>query len=88
MDSRAGHLPAEDVPDGVDLRLLASELEARVVERTREVEAERARLAAVVEQIPAGPTILAADGRVDGECSGAAPAWRRRRECNRRDPCP
>ena len=27
----------------VDLRLLASELEARVVERTREVEAERAR---------------------------------------------
>jgi signal transduction histidine kinase len=64
MDSRAGHVPAEHAREGVDLRLLASELEARVHERTREVEAERARLAAVVEQIPAGLTILAADGRV------------------------
>ena len=87
MDSRAGHLPAEDAREGVDLRLLASELEARVVERTREVEAERARLAAVVEQIPAGLTILGRRAGRDGKCSGAAPAWRRRRECNRRDPC-
>jgi PAS domain S-box-containing protein len=47
-----------------ELRVLASELEARVRERTYEVEAERARLAAVVEHIPAGLMILGADGRV------------------------
>jgi PAS domain S-box-containing protein len=47
-----------------ELRVLASELEQRVSERTQEVEAERARLAAVVEQIPAGLTILGADDRV------------------------
>jgi PAS domain S-box-containing protein len=47
-----------------ELRLLASELEARVEERTREVEAERARLAAVVDQIPAGLIITTPDGRV------------------------
>jgi PAS domain S-box-containing protein len=47
-----------------ELRVLASELEARVRERTQEVEAERARLAAVVEQIPAGLMILGSDGGV------------------------
>lgn len=47
-----------------ELRLLAAELEARVQERTLEVEAERARLAAVVDQIPAGLTIIGADGKV------------------------
>jgi PAS domain S-box-containing protein len=47
-----------------ELRVLASELEQRVSERTHEVEAERARLAAVVEQIPAGLMILGADERV------------------------
>lgn len=47
-----------------ELRLLAAELEARVQQRTREVEAERARLAAVVDQIPAGLTILGEDGRI------------------------
>jgi signal transduction histidine kinase len=47
-----------------ELRVLASQLDARVRERTREVEAERARLAAVVEQIPAGLVILDSDGRV------------------------
>lgn len=47
-----------------ELRVLASELDARVRERTREVEAERARLAAVVEQIPVGLVILDSEGRV------------------------
>lgn len=47
-----------------ELRLLAAELEARVQEQTREVEAERARLAAVVDQIPAGLTIVDLEGRV------------------------
>jgi two-component system phosphate regulon sensor histidine kinase PhoR len=47
-----------------ELRTLASELETRVEERTREVEAERARLAAVVDQIPAGLIITTAEGRV------------------------
>jgi PAS domain S-box-containing protein len=47
-----------------ELRLLAAELEARVEERTAEVEAERARLAAVIEHIPAGLTISDGHGRV------------------------
>lgn len=47
-----------------ELRLLAAELELRVQERTREVDAERARLAAVVDQIPAGLTIIGTDGEV------------------------
>jgi PAS domain S-box-containing protein len=47
-----------------ELRVLAAELEQRVRQRTHEVEAERARLAAVVEQIPAGLMILGADERV------------------------
>jgi PAS domain S-box-containing protein len=47
-----------------ELRRLTSELEARVKERTREVDAERTRLAAVIDQIPAGLTILGPDGRV------------------------
>ena len=47
-----------------ELRMLTSELETRVEERTREVEAERARLAAVIEQIPAGLTIVGPDGAV------------------------
>lgn len=47
-----------------ELRLLTSELEARVEERTRELDAQRARLAAVIDQIPAGLTIVGTDGRV------------------------
>jgi two-component system, OmpR family, phosphate regulon sensor histidine kinase PhoR len=47
-----------------ELRLLAAELEIRVQEQTREVEAERARLAAVVDQIPAGLTIIDLEGHV------------------------
>ena len=47
-----------------ELRLLASELELRVQERTREVDAERARLAAVIEQIPAGLMIVGTDGKI------------------------
>lgn len=47
-----------------ELRLLASELELRVQERTLEVDAERARLAAVIEQIPAGLMIVGTDGKI------------------------
>jgi PAS domain S-box-containing protein len=47
-----------------ELRLLTSELEVRVEERTREVDAERARLLAVLDQIPAGLTIVDTDGSV------------------------
>jgi PAS domain S-box-containing protein len=68
--SEAGllHWAITDITERVameqELRLLTSELEARVNERTREVDAERARLAAVIDQIPAGLTIIGADGRV------------------------
>jgi signal transduction histidine kinase len=62
------HRPGGDITEETsaeaELRVLASELEARVRARTQEVEAERARLAAVVEQIPAGLMILGSDGRV------------------------
>lgn len=47
-----------------ELRVFASELELRVDERTREVDAERARLAAVVDQIPAGLMIVGTDGKI------------------------
>lgn len=47
-----------------ELRMLTAELENRVEERTLEVETERARLAAVVEQIPAGLVILGPSGDV------------------------
>jgi PAS domain S-box-containing protein len=47
-----------------ELRALTSELETRVQDRTRELEAERARLVAVIDQIPAGLTIFGTDGRV------------------------
>lgn len=47
-----------------ELRLLTADLEERVRERTRQLEAERARLAAVIDQIPAGLMILSADGEV------------------------
>ena len=41
-----------------------SKLERRVAERTDELEAERARLAAVVEHVPAGLVIVSTDGNV------------------------
>jgi PAS domain S-box-containing protein len=47
-----------------ELRLLTAELEERVRERTRELEAERARLAAVIDQTPVGLTIVNAEGEV------------------------
>jgi PAS domain S-box-containing protein len=47
-----------------ELRLLTAELEERVRERTRELEAERARLAAVIDQTPVGLTIVNAEGKV------------------------
>jgi PAS domain S-box-containing protein len=47
-----------------ELRRLTVQLEERVAERTLEAEAERARVAAVVEQMPAGLTIVGADGQV------------------------
>jgi PAS domain S-box-containing protein len=47
-----------------ELRLLTSELETRVDDRTRQLEEERARLLAVIDQIPAGLTIFGADGGV------------------------
>jgi PAS domain S-box-containing protein len=68
--SEAGHLhwAIADVTERMameqELRTLTSQLERRVEERTREVDAERARLAAVVDQIPAGLTIIGADGNV------------------------
>ena len=40
------------------------ELERRVAERTADLEAERARLSAVVEHVPVGMIIVAADGKV------------------------
>jgi PAS domain S-box-containing protein len=46
------------------LRTLTSELEARVLERTEGLEAERARLAALVRQIPAGLVIVDAAGEL------------------------
>lgn len=67
-ESEVGHLhwAVTDVTERMaleqELRLLTSELEARVEERTRDLEAERARLAAVIDQIPAGLTIVRADG--------------------------
>ena len=54
----------EQTSSEAELRVLASELEARVRERSHEVEAERARLAAVVEQTPAGLMILDSAGQV------------------------
>lgn len=50
-----------DVPD---VRRREAELERAVEERTVELEAERARFAAVVEHIPAGLVIFGIDGRV------------------------
>lgn len=62
------HWTMTDVTERVaidqQLRRLAVELEERVLERTAALEAEKARLAAVVEQIPAGLTIIGSDGRV------------------------
>jgi len=62
------HWAVTDVTERIaleeELRLLAAELEARVYDRTLEVAAEQARLAAVVEQIPAGLTVVGADGEV------------------------
>ena len=47
------------------LRVLTGDLEERVLERTRELEMERARLTAAVRQIPAGLVIVdAPDGNV------------------------
>jgi signal transduction histidine kinase len=48
----------------VELRLLASELEARVAERSDELAGERALLDAVVEQMPAGLLVADASGRL------------------------
>jgi PAS domain S-box-containing protein len=47
----------------VELRVLAADLEGRVVDRTAALEAERALLAAVVEQIPVGVLIVDARTR-------------------------
>lgn len=47
-----------------ELQLLATELEARVRERTEALAEERARLAVVVEHMPVGVIIVDADGRV------------------------
>ncbi len=46
------------------IRRFAAALEARVVERTAELEEERARLAAVVENMPAALIIVGLDGKV------------------------
>ena len=43
-----------------ELRLLAAELAGSVGERTKEVEAERARLAAIVENVPVGLVLIEA----------------------------
>jgi PAS domain S-box-containing protein len=65
-----------------ELRLLASELELRVQERTREVDAEQARLAAVIEQIPAGLMIVGTDGAA---IVGIPPGEHGRAELERED---
>jgi PAS domain-containing protein len=46
------------------IHLFTAALEARVVERTAELEEERARLAAVVENMPAGLVIVDLEGEV------------------------
>ena len=48
-----------------ELRLFAEELEGRVLERTGELEVERARLAAIIDEIPAGLVVAdAPSGRI------------------------
>jgi PAS domain S-box-containing protein len=69
-DTSAGslHWTMADVTDRVameqELRLLASDLEGRVEERTGALQDERARLEAVVQQIPIGLTIVDENGEV------------------------
>src|SRR5512132_3238589 len=62
------HWTMADVTDRVameqELRLLASDLEGRVEERTGDLQDERARLEAVVQQIPIGLTIVDENGEV------------------------
>jgi PAS domain S-box-containing protein len=57
-----------DVTDRIatqqELRVLASDLEGRVEERTAALQDERARLEAVVQQIPIGLTIIDVNGEV------------------------
>jgi PAS domain S-box-containing protein len=56
------HTMREESDDAI--RRFAAALEGRVVERTAELEEERARLAAVVENMPAGVIIVDPDGKV------------------------
>jgi len=44
--------------DEIELHLFASELEARVAERTEELESERARLATIVDHLPIGLVLI------------------------------
>ena len=46
--------------DEIELHLFASELEARVAERTEELESERARLATIVDNLPIGFVLIEA----------------------------
>lgn len=56
------HVMREESDDAI--RRFAAALEVRVVERTAELEEERARLAAVVENMPAGVIIVDPDGKI------------------------
>jgi PAS domain S-box-containing protein len=55
----------ERVAAQVELRLIADELESRVRERTSELDAERSRLAAILDSMPAGVMVAEApSGRI------------------------
>jgi PAS domain S-box-containing protein len=67
---------------------LNAELEARVRQRTREVEEERARLETVIEQMPAGVIIVEPGGELALANRQAEEIWQERFELPRTDTFP